>query len=147
MSTQGVGAILGGVTAAPLVRRLGEQTTAAFGLVLFSAGMLLLTLPVLPGVLVGCGVAGVGLPWILVAFYTLMQRETPNRLMGRVSTAAEVLLGGPQTLSIGLGAVFITVVDYRVLLVTMAVVVASCGTFLLLRRDAARPAMVEVSWP
>lgn len=139
MSSQGVGAIAGGVTAAPLMRRVGEQTTAAFGLVLFGVGTLLAAVPTLAVVLPGYVVAGLGLPWILVAFYTLMQRETPYRLMGRVSTAAEVLLGGPQTLSIGMGALLITVVDYRLLLVVMATVLGGCGAFLLLRRRRAEP--------
>lgn len=136
MCTQGAGAILGGATAAHVVRRCGELTTAAFGFALFGAGYALMMLAYLPSVLLGCVVAGVGLPWILVALYTLMQRQTPLRLIGRVATTAEVLIGGPQTLSIALGAILITMVDYQVLLLVMAVVIVGCGVVLGARANA-----------
>lgn len=130
MSTQGAGAILGGATAAHVVRRGGELTTAAFGFALFGVGDALMVFSHLPTVMLGCVVAGIGLPWILVALYTLMQRQTPLRLIGRVATTTEVLIGGPQTLSIGLGAILITMVDYQVLLLVMAAVIVSCGVVL-----------------
>jgi MFS family permease len=137
MSMQGAGAILGGATAAHVVRRGGELTTAAFGFALFGAGDALMVFAQLPSVLLGCVVAGVGLPWILVALYTLMQRQTPLHLIGRVATTAEVLIGGPQTLSIALGAVLITMVDYQVLLLVMAAVIIGCGAVLGARANAA----------
>ncbi|HEX6447511.1 MAG TPA: MFS transporter [Streptosporangiales bacterium] len=137
MSTQGVGAIVGGATAAYVVRRGGELTTAAFGFTLFGAGDALMVFAQLPSVLLGCVVAGVGLPWILVSLYTLMQRQTPLELIGRVATTTEVLIGGPQTVSIGLGAVLITMVDYQVLLLVMAAVIMSCGAVLGARANTA----------
>ncbi|MGH3097978.1 MAG: MFS transporter [Streptosporangiales bacterium] len=135
LSLQGVGAIAGGLTAARVVRKLGEQATVALGLVLFALGDALCVFSHLAAVAAGIIVAGAGLPWILVGLYTLVQRSTPNRLLGRVGTATEVVLGAPQTLSIGLGAILITVVDYRLLIGTLAVVVIGCGGFLLLRRS------------
>ncbi|MBO0826596.1 MAG: MFS transporter [Streptosporangiales bacterium] len=137
MSMQGAGAIVGGATAAHVVRRAGELTTAAFGLALFGVGDALMMFAHLPPVLFGCTVAGVGLPWILVALYTLMQRRTPTHLIGRVATTAEVLIGGPQTVSIAIGAALITVVHYQVLLLVMAVVLVGCGLVLGARANAA----------
>lgn len=145
MSAQGVGAILSGATAAHVVRRNGESTTAAFGFALFGAGDALMIFPHLPSVLIGCVVAGVGLPWILVALYTLMQRTTPLQLIGRVATTTEVLIGGPQTVSIALGAVLITMVDYQVLLMMMAVVIVGCGVVLGMRANAAGRSVRTVS--
>lgn len=137
-SMQGVGAILGGLTAARIVRRFGEQAAIAAGLMLFAAGDVVLAFGNLGFAIAGVIVAGIGLPWALVGYYTLLQRSTPGRLMGRVSTASDVLLGVPQTISIGLGALLIGVVGYQVLIVTMAVVIAAAGAPLLRRREPAR---------
>ncbi len=137
-SMQGVGAILGGLTAARIVRRIGEQAAFAVGLMLFAAGDVFLAFGNLGFAIAGVITAGIGLPWALVGYYTLLQRSTPNRLMGRVSTASNVLLGVPQTISIGLGALLIGVVGYQVLIVTMAVVIAAAGAPLLRRQEPAR---------
>jgi MFS family permease len=137
-SMQGVGAILGGITAARIVRRIGEQAAVAAGLMLFAAGDVVLAFGNLGFAIAGVIVAGIGLPWALVGYYTLLQRSTPNRLMGRVSTASDVLLGVPQAISIGLGALLIGVVGYQVLIVSMAVVIAAAGAPLLRRPEPAR---------
>ncbi|MQA78482.1 MAG: hypothetical protein GEV10_08385 [Streptosporangiales bacterium] len=84
MAAQGVGAIVEGTTAAAVIRRVGEQRAAAFGFLLFALGDVFLVSGNLPAVLGGLVVAG--LPWLLVALYTLIQRRTPNHLMGRVGT-------------------------------------------------------------
>jgi len=46
----------------------------------------------------------------------------------------------PQTFSIALGAVLVTVVDYRLLLVVMAAATSACGVYLLTRRTFREPA-------
>jgi MFS family permease len=135
LSVQGVGAILGGLTASLAIRRFGEATAVGLGLGLFGTGAFLLGATGLPVVFVGFAVAGSGLPWVIVGFYTLMQRRTPSSLMGRVSAATDVLIGVPQTVSIGVGALLVAVVDYRLLLDVMAIVLLGCAAYL-----AARPA-------
>jgi hypothetical protein len=45
-----------------------------------------------------------------------------------------VLIGTPQTISIALGAAAVAFVDYRMLLLVEAAVVASAGAWLLTRR-------------
>jgi hypothetical protein len=65
-----------------------------------------------------------------VAFGTAIQLRTPADLQGRVYSAADMILGTPQTLSIALGAALITVVDYRILIVAMGVVAGGCGVFM-----------------
>lgn len=147
MAAQGVGAIVGGTTAAALIRRLGEQRAAALGFVLFALGDSCLVFRSMPVVLGGFVVAGVGVPWLLVALYTLIQRRTPNRLIGRVSTTTEVLIGVPQTVSIGTGAVLIAFVDYRVMVLALAVVIMGCGVFLLVRRGTPPPGVTPSAAP
>jgi MFS family permease len=137
LAVQGIGAVAGAVAAAPLVRRAGEIAAAAFGMLVFSLGTTLLTSGTLAVVLAGKVLFGVGIPVIVVALYTLLQRTTPGPLQGRTYSAIEVLVGTPQTLSIALGAAAVAVVDYRLLLLVEAAVVAAAGAWLLTQRQQA----------
>ena len=138
-TAQGVGAIAGGVTAARLIRRIGDGRVGGVGLVLFAAGDLMLISSDLLVVLLGFAVAGVGLVWAVVAFGTALQLRTPNRLQGRVFATASMSFSVPQTFSIALGAVLVTIVDYRLLLAAMGVVTALCGLYLVTRRTFSEP--------
>ena len=133
---QGIGAIAGGLTAARAIRRFGEGRVTGFGLALFAFGVVLLILANLPAAFAGFAVAGVGLAWAVIGFVTALQRLTPLHLQGRVSGTAGMAIGVPQTFSIALGAVLITVVDWRLLLAIMGVVTLACGVFLLTRQPA-----------
>jgi MFS family permease len=135
---QGIGAIAGGLTAARAIRRFGEGRIAGFGLALFAIGDALLIAANLPAAFAGFAVAGVGVAWAVIGFVTALQRLTPLHLQGRVSGTAGMAIGVPQTFSIALGAVLITVVDWRLLLAIMGVVTLACGVYLL-TRQAARP--------
>ena len=139
---QGVGSIVGGVTAAAMLRRLGEVRTVGIGLGLFGACALLLAVPSLPVVVVGFILAGIGIVWAIVAFNTALQTRTPLAIQGRVSAAVDVSLSVAQTTSIATGAVLSTLVDYRVLLVTMAAVVVGSAGYLATRREPPIPAEV-----
>jgi len=131
MAVQGVGAIAGALTCARAIRREGEVRTTAAGIAVLAAGTLLLASADLPVVLAGKVLFGFGIPWIVVGAYTLLQRLTPNRLQGRAFSAAELLLGAPQTVSIALGAALVTLVDYRALLLVEAAVIALAALWLL----------------
>jgi MFS family permease len=132
---QGVGAIAGGITAGPLVRRIGEVRSVGIGLALFGACGVLLALPSLPVVLLAFPVAGVGIAWLIVGFNTAVQTRTPLRIQGRVSAASEVSISLAQTTSIATGAALSTLVDYRILLLVMAAVVALSAIYLLTRPE------------
>lgn len=132
---QGVGSIAGGITAALVIRRIGDVRCVGIGLGLFGLGDLLLVVSSLPVVLLGFFIAGVGIVWAIVAFTTALQTRTPLAIQGRVSSAADMSLSVAQTLSIATGAALSTVVDYRVLLVAMAAVVVVSAIYLLTRRE------------
>jgi MFS family permease len=139
ITTQGVGSIVGGLTAGAVVRRIGEGRAVGVGLAFFALAILLLTSSSLAVVLAGTPVAGVGLSWAIVGFTTLLQTRTPLAIQGRVSAAADLSLSLAQTTSIATGALLSTLVDYRVLLVVVAVVTALSAAYLLTRRAVPVP--------
>lgn len=136
MTTQGIGAVGGGLTAPVILKRMSEGMMTAMALLLAAVAMLLLTLPSIAAVLAGMVLAGFIVSWTSVAAITAVQRRTPAALLGRVSGAFELGLTMPQALSIGLGAALIAVVNYRVLLVVIAVVVIAAAAFLVSRPEA-----------
>jgi MFS family permease len=142
-SLQGVGAIAGGLTAVRGLRRLGDVRLAGIGMAGFAVGDLTFMSSSLPLIAVGIMVAGFGVSWLIVGLMTAVQVRTPLRLQGRVSSAADVLISTPQTISIAIGAAMIAVVDYRVLVVVEAVAVTLCGVYLLTRPRLADEEVVD----
>lgn len=135
VAVQGGGAVAGGVSSARLIRRIGEGPVVGAGLVLLSVGAVLEIFAHLVPVFAGVAILGASLPLIIVGFMTLLQRRTPNDLQGRVSSAADTLTTVPQTVSIAVGAALVSHLDYRYLLVAMAVVIAAAAAYLLTRRE------------
>ncbi|MGH2443819.1 MAG: MFS transporter, partial [Chloroflexota bacterium] len=151
LSTQGIGAIAGGLSASFIMRRIGDGKIVGAGLLLFGAASLLLTTGTLPLVVTGIVIAGAGLPWVIVGFGTALQRRTPPELQGRVYSAADTMVSVPQTISIALGAALSTIVDYRILIAVMSAVLVITAAYLLSRRftdpeessDAAEPIHID----
>jgi MFS family permease len=143
---QGIGSIAGGLTAAAVLRRFGDVRTVGIGIGLFGLCALLLAVHSLPVVTLGFIAAGLGIVWAIVAFNTSIQTRTPLAIQGRVDAACEVSLSVAQTTSIGTGAALSTVVDYRILLVVMAAVVAASASYLL-TRGTESPATVAEQLP
>lgn len=149
VSLQGVGAVIGGISAAALIRRLQEPRTIAFGLFAMVIGTVpfivvgILGLPLvvaLPFAVVGLALIGLGVPWAIVAFVTIRQRMTPARLQGRVSAATNIALNLPQTLATLAGATIIGIIDYRILIAATIVGLLAGGGWSL--RAHFRPAAV-----
>lgn len=126
-SIQGGGSVLGGVTAAFLIHRMGERSVVAMALVALGVGIGIAIVPSIPIVVGAVVLVGISIPWFVVGFITLRQRLTPARLQGRVSAASNMALNGPQTVGTATGAALIGLVDYRVLMAVMAVSVALCA--------------------
>ncbi|GAA1794729.1 MFS transporter [Luedemannella flava] len=138
---QGAGAVVGGLVAARVVRRLGEVGGLGLGVACFAVGAAFLIYPQLVLGLTGSVLFGFGLTIATVSIPTLIQRTTPSALIGRVSTASGAVFSLPQTLSIALGAGLIQLIDYRLLFVVIAVVVTGAAAYLWAGRNlAAQPA-------
>lgn len=133
LTVQGVGAIAAGIVASRLIRRLGEPRTLVAGLLVLALG--LATIAVAQEVwqlLAGTVVLGAGIPLLIVAFNTILQKQTPGHLMGRVSTTVDVLTVTPQALSIAVGALLVTVLDFRVIFALMTVGTLAGAGYLVL---------------
>jgi MFS family permease len=135
MFAGGVGAICGALSTTRAMASRGAGRMAGLGLAVLAIGTLATADSSVAVVLAGNALFGFGLPWLIVALYTLIQRESPNHLQGRVYSAMEIALGLPQTVSIALGAALAAQVDYRLLILGEAVVCGAAGLYLLTRRE------------
>jgi len=142
VTVQGVGVLIGALFAGRLLTRLGEVAVCAIGLLTFAAALGIAVTPSLPLAFVAMPFSGVGNTLIGVAFTTLLQRRTPDLLIGRVSAAADMAIGGAATVSMALGATLINFVDYRFIFATAAVVLLATGTQLW--RDRRTTATAQV---
>jgi Na+/melibiose symporter-like transporter len=130
MTVMGAGAALGALCVPRLIRRLGEARALAVAAAVLGLGLAALLYPrmwlgFVAAPVIGLGVAGIG-----IAFATLTQRRSPGVLLGRVSTATDLLVGAPQTASIAAGAVLVSVVDYRWLFATAAAALLAASSAL-----------------
>ena len=97
VSVQGVGAIAGGLSSGWVVKRIGEVATCVVGLVVLVVGIAIMgATHSIVVVCLSAAVFGMSLPMLMVAFMTLVQRRSPQAIMGRVSTAIEVVMATPQ---------------------------------------------------
>jgi MFS family permease len=146
VSVQGIGAVLGGASAATAIGRLGEPRVFALGLSMLAlGGVAFLTHSVL---IAGVGMAavGFGVTWSVVAFVTIRQRLTTPRMQGRTSAASMLALNVPQAVLTLVGAALIAVVDYRWLIgvTVVGIAAAAIPAFSVVRMPAApEPEVVE----
>ncbi|WNM39815.1 MFS transporter [Micromonospora halotolerans] len=139
VSLQGVGGLIGGLGSAALVRRLGELGAMALGVATIAVGFLAPVWPVLGFAVAAAVLIGLGLPVALVGTMTLVQRNTPPELVGRVSAALDALASGPQAVAIGAGALVVGLVDYRLLYAAIGALLLAAGAYLLTGRRLTIP--------
>ena len=140
VTIQGVGAIAGGLSAGRLIRRIGEVAASALGLVILALTMLGIAVARDLVFMLACaGVMGISLPLLTIGYLTLIQKRTPQAVMGRVSTAAEVVMSVPGAISLALGAALVSILDYRVIFAIIGVVtMAGAGHIGFWLRDQIR---------
>lgn len=129
-AAQGGGAVAGGLLAAPVLARTSERLLVGSGLLACALSCVAAATGWLALVLAGGALLGACIVWINVGAITLIQRQTPARLLGRVDAAANVLVTVPQAVSIAVGAAAIAVLDYRILLAVMAAVMLAAAGYL-----------------
>ena len=75
----------------------------------------------------------------MVAWFTHLQRRTPDHLRGRATAATEMLLTLPYVGSIAAGAALVAVVDFRLLSLAGAVALALCAVRIVYSRSRMIP--------
>lgn len=113
---QGAGSVAVGLASGAALRRLGERRFAAAGIGLTGVAVALRAVPSDAVALVCSAAIGVGLPCVLIAALTAVQRETPGPLLGRAVATANTLMFAPNAIGLAVGAVSVELVDHRLLL-------------------------------
>lgn len=120
-AAQGAGSVAVGLLSGPALRRLGERRFAAYGIALTAAAAGLRAIPSDPLALACSAAIGAGLPCVLIAALTAVQRETPDALLGRTVATAHTLVYAPNVLGIAAGAALVELVDQRPLSAVLGV--------------------------
>lgn len=115
-AVQGAGSVATGLLAGPLLRRLPERRFGAAGIALFAVGLALRAVPYDAPVLAGSLAVGLGLPAVLIAAMTAVQREIPPAVLGRTAATAGTVMFAPNAVALALGAGLLTVVPFTAVL-------------------------------
>ncbi|MFJ4836974.1 MFS transporter [Streptomyces sp. NPDC088746] len=113
---QGAGSVAVGLLAGPLLRRMPERGFAGAGIAVFAVAVGARALGGDAVALAASAAIGAGLPCVLIAAMTAVQRETPDAVLGRTAAAANSLMTVPNALALAGGAGLVAVVDVRLLL-------------------------------
>ncbi|MFD8812211.1 MFS transporter [Streptomyces sp. NPDC059627] len=116
-AVQGVGSVCVGLVAGPALRRLGERRFAVYGIALTGVAVAGRAAVECDIALLACSLAGgLGLPCVLIAAYTAVQREVPAAALGRATATADTLMFTPNVIGLAVGAALVELVDHRLLL-------------------------------
>ncbi|MCI3277163.1 MFS transporter [Streptomyces cylindrosporus] len=130
-AVQGVGSVAVGLVSGPALRRLGERRFAACGIALTGLAVAARSVPADPVALLSSFASGLGLPCVLIAALTAVQRETPDALLGRTAATANTLMFTPNVLGLAAGAVLVELVGYRPVLLALGAVLLGTAAPLL----------------
>jgi MFS family permease len=138
-AVQGAGSVAVGLLSGAGLRRLGERRFAAYGIALTAGAVALRAVPSEP-VALACGAAiGAGLPAVLIATLTAVQRGTPGPLLGRVTATANTLVFAPNVVGLAAGAALVEPLGHRPLLIAVGVALAATAAVLLHRATSPPP--------
>ncbi|KUL26724.1 MFS transporter [Streptomyces regalis] len=121
-AVQGAGSVAVGLLSGTALRRLDERRFAAYGIALTAVASGLRAIPSDPVALACSAASGVGLPCVLIAALTAVQRETPDALLGRTAATANTLVFAPNVLGLAVGAALVELIDLRLLLPVLGLV-------------------------
>lgn len=128
-SAQGAGSIIGGILAGRMSVHFGPLGAALFG-----TGMAMWFLPSVPLMVAGSVIAGIGLPWTVVAAMSAVQLWTPHEMLGRVSASASTIIFAPIAIAIPAGAAFGEWAGYHTTRVLCIAAVISAASLVEVKR-------------
>ncbi|MEV0018248.1 MFS transporter [Streptomyces tendae] len=136
-AVQGAGSVAVGILSGPALRRLGPRRFGAAGIALFAVAVAVRAVPSDAVAWAAAGAVGLGLPTVLIAALTAVQRETPAPLLGRVSATANSLVFAPNVLGLAAGAALVETVGLGLLLPAVgAVLLGTAAALAPVRRTA-----------
>ncbi|MFB8774077.1 MFS transporter [Streptomyces broussonetiae] len=118
-AVQGAGSVVVGLAAGAGLRRLGERGFAVCGIAVTGVAVALRAVPSDAVVLLGSAAVGAGLPCVLIAAFTAVQRSTPHALLGRTAATASTLVFVPNVLGLAVGAALVGPLPHGPLLVAL----------------------------
>ncbi|MBL1106305.1 MFS transporter [Streptomyces sp. 5-8] len=136
-AAQGAGSVAAGLLAGPALRRLGGRRFAAAGIALTGAAVAARAVPWDPAALASAAAGGLGLPCVLIAALTAVQRETPGPLLGRATATANTLMFTPNVLGLAIGAGLVEVAGPGLLLPLYGLALLGTAALLPQREDSA----------
>jgi MFS family permease len=131
--------VVAGLLVPSLLRRLGEYGSASAGFALNAVGLGAAATATVPGAAVGALAVGLGLPMVLVAEITLIQRRTPARLQGRAISVSEAIIDIPFAIAIAIAAGIIGFVGFRAIYIADAAVFLLVGLVMFTRHRQTLP--------
>ncbi|WP_416967379.1 MFS transporter [Streptomyces sp. 4F14] len=131
-AVQGAGSVSVGLLSGRALRWLGERRFAAWGIGVTAVAVALRAVPSDAVAFLTSAAIGAGLPCVLIATLTAVQRETPDEMLGRTVATANTLVYAPNVIGLGAGAALVELVGYRPVLVALGA--AWLGTALPLLR-------------
>ncbi|MEV5079152.1 MFS transporter [Streptomyces sp. NPDC056159] len=142
-AVQGAGSVAVGLASGTALRRLGGRRFAACGIALTAVGVALRAIPSDPVALMCSAAIGAGLPCVLIAALTAVQRESPAQLLGRATATAHTLLFVPNVLGLAAGAALVGAVGLPVLLTVLGLGLLVASGALLQRPASAERAAAK----
>ncbi|MGW1911316.1 MFS transporter [Streptomyces sp. NPDC002076] len=136
-AVQGAGSVTAGLVSGAALRRLGARRFAAAGIALTALAVAARAVPSDPVALASSAAAGLGLPCVLVAVFTAVQRETPGSLLGRVTATAGTLVFTPNAVGLAVGAALVELTSPVLLLPLYGLALLGTAASLTQRADSA----------
>ncbi|MFE8949293.1 MFS transporter [Streptomyces sp. NPDC007856] len=136
-AVQGAGSVTAGLVSGAALRRLGARRFAAAGIALTALAVAARAVPSDPVALASSAAAGLGLPCVLVAVFTAVQRETPGPLLGRATATAGTLVFTPNAVGLAVGAALVELVSPTLLLPLYGLALLGTAASLAQRADSA----------
>ncbi|MEU9474808.1 MFS transporter [Streptomyces sp. NPDC048191] len=135
-SVQGAGSVTAGLVSGAALRRFGGRRFAAAGIALTALAVAARAVPVDAVALASAAAIGLGLPCVLVAAFTAVQRETPGPLLGRATATANTLVFTPNVIGLAAGAGLVELASPAVLLPLYGLALLVTAARLLQRADS-----------
>ncbi|AKJ13944.1 membrane protein [Streptomyces incarnatus] len=136
-AVQGAGSVTAGLVSGAALRRLGALRFAAAGIALTALAVAARAVPWDAVALASSAAGGLGLPCVLVAAFTAVQRETPGPLLGRATATASTLVFTPNVIGLGVGAGLVGLAPPAVLLPVYGLALLGTAASLAQRAESA----------